>query len=192
MSQVLVVVAHPEPASLTQALAHTVAEAAAAAGRQVTVQDLYADGFDPRMPVTEIGTTAFADALTERYAKEVLAADALAVVHPVWFFHVPAILKGWVDRVLRDGVAYDVGPGGTTRGLLRARSALVVNTANSGAEVEGALGAPLESFWRDVILRPGGVTDVMHLRYSKVLGSSAEQRREWLEDLRDQARKWAS
>ncbi len=183
--RVVVVVAHPEPASLTAALAREAARTAASLGASVTVHDLYADGFDPRMPATEVGTTEFADGATRAYAADVLAADALVLVHPVWFFHAPAILKGWVDRVLRDGVVYELGPGGKTVGLLRAQRALVVNTANSSEEVEGALGEPLERFWRDVVFGPAGVEDVARLRFAKVLGSPESRRKEWLSSVRD-------
>jgi putative NADPH-quinone reductase len=180
---VVVVAAHPEPASFTLALAREVARTAAAAGVQVVFQDLYSDGFDPRMPATEVGTTEFADGLTRRYASEVLAADALVLVHPVWFFQVPAILKGWVDRVLREGVVYELGAGGASVGLLKARFALVVNTANSREPVEAALGDPLERFWREVVLGPAGVTDVARVRCAKVQGSSAEEREAWLAEV---------
>ena len=183
MLKVVVVAAHPDMASFTLALAREAARAASEYGAEVEFQDLYADGFDPRMPATEVGTTEFADGLTRRYALEVLAADALVVVHPVWFFHVPAMLKGWVDRVLRDGVVYELGPGGKTVGLLRARAALLVNTANSAEQVEGELGEPLERFWRDVVLGPAGVAQMERVRFSKVLGSPQEQRAAWLAEV---------
>lgn len=184
MSRVVTVVAHPVRGSLTLALARAASEAAEAGGASVSLHDLHADGFDPCMQSVEVGTTRFADALTERYAAEVLAADALVIVHPVWFFHVPAALKGWVERVLRDGVVYDVQPGGATRGLLRARSALVVNTANSGPAAEVALGDPVERFWRDVVLGPAGVGRVERLRFSKVDGSTEQERAGWLDEVR--------
>lgn len=167
------------------ALAREAARTAASAGAEVAFQDLYSDGFDPRMPATEVGTTEFADGLTRRYASEVLAANALVLVHPVWFFQVPAILKGWVDRVLREGVVYELGPGGQSVGLLRARRALLVNTANSAERVEGALGEPLERFWRDVVLGPAGVEEMTRLRFSKVEGSSESTRQEWLDAVED-------
>jgi len=179
----VVVVAHPDPGSLTRALAQAAVNAAGSLGVHARLQDLYADGFDPRMPAAEVGTTEFADELTARYAAEVLAADVLVFVHPVWFFHLPAMLKGWVDRVLRDGVAYEVVQGGATRGLLRARAALVVNTANSGPAAEAYLGDPLERFWRDVVLGPAGVSEVQRVRCAPVHGSEGGQRDAWLEEV---------
>lgn len=180
MTKLTVVVAHPDGDSFTQALARAGVKAARRAGAAVRVQDLYADGFDPRMQATEIGTVSFADALTAKYATEVLDADALLVVHPVWFFQLPAILKGWVDRVLREGIVYRLGSGGKVTGLLNAGAALVVNTANSSDEVERGLGDPLERFWREVVFGFGGVNDVRRLRFAAVADSSVAKRQEWL------------
>ncbi len=176
----LVVVAHPATDSFGHALAQAVVDGAKGAGASVKLQDLYADGFDPRMPAAEVGTTTFADDLTARYAAELLTADVVVVVHPVWFFHVPAILKGWVDRVVREDVAYRLGSGGESEGLLQATRALVVNTANSPAAVEEAMGDPLEVFWGRAVFGSGGVKDVQRLRFAKVAGSSAAQREGWL------------
>lgn len=184
MNTLVLVVAHPDSGSFNHALADAASSAAVEAGAEVRLHDLYADGFDPRMPASEVGTTLFADALTARYAADVLAADAFVVVHPVWFFQLPAIVKGWVDRVLREGVVYRVGGGGETESLLRARAALVLNTANSPAGVEAGLGDPVERFWREVVFGFGGVEDVRRARFAKVEGSTVTQRRQWLEETR--------
>lgn len=181
----VVVVAHPDPHSLNAAIARTAVDAAEAAGWAVCVHDLYADGFDPRMPTEELGTTTFADELTARYAREVLDADAFVVVHPVWFFHVPAAAKGWVDRVLREGVVYRVGSGGQTQGLLRARAALVVTTANAPEALEAdLLNDPIATFWRRIVFGFGGVADVRRMRLAPVRGSTRAERAEWLDDVR--------
>jgi len=178
------VLAHPGGESLCAALSTAARRALGALGMEIAVHDLYADGFDPRMPLSEVGTTFMADRLVERYAAEVLAADALVIVHPVWFFGVPAILKGWVDRVLREGVVYELAPGGESGGLLRARRALIINTANAPEAVEReAFGDPLDTFWRRIVFAPAGVAEVRRLRCSKVAGSGAGERAEWLREV---------
>lgn len=179
------VVAHPGADSFCAALATQAVGELRAHGFSVALQDLYADGFDPRMPLAEVGTTFMADELVSRYAAEVLAADVIVVVHPVWFFHVPGILKGWVDRVLREGIVYELRGGGESVGRLRARSALLLNTANAPESVEAeVLGDPLDVFWRRVVFAPAGVSDVRRLRFAKVAGSSAAQRAAWLAEAR--------
>src|SRR5690606_24268592 len=104
----------------------------------------------------------------------------VVVVHPVWFFGPPAALKGWVERVVREGVAFDVGPGGRVTGRLRARQALVVTTGNAGAATEAALGDPVTRFWRDVVFGPAGVLETRRLALAPVRGGSDDERRGWL------------
>lgn len=184
--RLVVVVSHPDPASLCRALATAAVDAGKAAGASVCLHDLHGDGFDPLMKAGEVGTTAFADPLTERYAAELSVADAVVVVHPVWFFHAPAGLKGWVERVVREGVAFDVSPAGVVTGLLCARRALVVTTANGSAEVERQVfGDPLGTFWERIVFGPAGVGHVERLAFSPVRGSDDAQRAAWLAAVAD-------
>lgn len=177
----LVVLAHPSLASLNHALARAAVAAAEAAGAAVALHDLYRDGFDPRLQAAEVDTSDFADELAAGYARDLLAADLLVVVHPVWFFQLPATLKGWVDRVVRQGVAFDLDAHGNVTGRLRTRSALVVTTGNASAAVEREVfGDPVTRFWRDVVLAPAGVGGVERLAFSPVRGSTDAARAAWL------------
>lgn len=174
-------VAHPRADSLGAALSTAVVEAAKGAGARVACHDLYADGFDPRLTAAEVEAPVFSDPLCSRYASELLTADAVVIVHPVWFFGPPAVLKGWVDRGVREGVAFDVGVDGQVTGRLRAREALIVTTGNAGPATEARLGDPVTRFWRDVVFGPANVADTRRLAFSPVLGSSDEQRASWLQ-----------
>lgn len=195
--RVLVVLAHPDPQSLNGALAAAVMAAAERAGGDVVVHDLYRDGFDPRLATSEFpraqdATTPqdaaaratsvhFADDLAARYATDLVHADVVVIVHPVWFFHVPAVLKGWVDRVVREDVAFELDPAGEVRGLLTARSALVITTANTSPATEAAVfGAPIDTFWRTIVFGPAGVDSVERLALSPVRTSHAATRSAWL------------
>ncbi|MBX3142841.1 MAG: NAD(P)H-dependent oxidoreductase [Trueperaceae bacterium] len=183
--RVLVVVAHPHDASLTRGLAMAAVVAASDAGARVWVHDLYADGFDPMLKTYEIGTGYFDDPLAERYVAELIETDGIVVVHPVWFFHAPAVLKGWVERIVREGVAFGVSPEGAITGLLRARRALVVTTANSSTEVERSVfGDPLVTFWRKIVFGPAGVPEVERVAFTPVRGSDEDVRTAWLAEVR--------
>lgn len=174
--------------------------AAETAGGAVVLHDLYGDGFDPRLPVSElptagrgvgagdplttkssVGGVQFADTLAAAYAADLVKADVIVVVHPVWFFNVPAVLKGWVDRVVREDVAFAVAQDGAVTGLLAARSALIVTTANTSTATEAAaFGAPLETFWRSVVFGPAGVRAVERLALTPVRTSQEATRSQWL------------
>lgn len=177
----LVVLAHPRSDSLVSALASAVVDAAQGVGARVACHDLYGDGFDPRLTAAEVEAPVFSDQLSSRYASELLTADAVVVVHPVWFFGPPAVLKGWVERVVREGVAFDVGPDGSVTGRLRAREALVVTTGNAGQATEMALGDPVTRFWKDVVFGPAAVRDTRRVAFAPVRGCSGEERAAWLQ-----------
>jgi NAD(P)H dehydrogenase (quinone) len=187
---VLVVLAHPAPGSFNHALAAAAAGAARRLGHAVVLDDLYADRFDPVLPARELPRDAALDAAIARRCRELAAADGIVIVHPNWWGQPPAILTGWIDRVIRPGVAYrfDEGDGGegVPVGLLRARTAIVLNTSNTPpAREQEIFGDPLEAIWKRCVFDLCGVKDVRRRTYGVVVTSSAEERRRWLDDAAD-------
>lgn len=100
MGRLLILSAHPSRHSFTQAWADASAKGAALAGHAVDRVDLYAEGFDPVERFDGADISAQLDRL--------LAADHLILHFPLWWYGPPAILKGWIDRVLVHGQSYDV------------------------------------------------------------------------------------
>lgn len=145
--RVLVVHAHPLATSFNRCVLERALAGLATAGHDVDVVDLYADGFDPVMTEVE-RTTDFdphtADPLVASYVARLLRCDALVFVHPTWWGGQPAILKGWFDRVLRAGVAYDRVRGtNRVRGRLRnVRHLVMVTTHGSSKIVNAVQGEP--------------------------------------------------
>jgi NAD(P)H dehydrogenase (quinone) len=125
--KVLLVFAHPEPRSLNGALRDVAINELEAQGHEVRVSDLYANGWksevdrtdfpslapDARLKPAKASGEAFAaDTLTADVKAEqekLLWADVLILQFPLWWYSMPAILKGWVDRVYAYGFAYGVG-----------------------------------------------------------------------------------
>lgn len=111
----LVVVSHPEPDSLTQHVAHSTVRAIRATGDRVELADLTAEGFDPRFSRADLdlfrgnGITP-ADVRSEQ--ERIDRAADLVLVFPMYWWAMPALLKGWIDRVFVSGWAYDLVPGG--------------------------------------------------------------------------------
>jgi NAD(P)H dehydrogenase (quinone) len=146
--QVLVVYCHPVAESFAAAAHATALQALADAGHTVTDVDLYAENFDPVMSRQErldYLNTARNERLVKRYDDQLLAAEALVLVYPAWCYGMPAMLKGYFDRVWLPGVAFDVRPDGTvsTERLQHLRRILVVTTyGGSWWMVRVALGDP--------------------------------------------------
>ena len=180
-----VILAHPRPGSFNHAISGTVVQALTAYGYTVHFHDLYAERFDPVLPYDEIPRDAPLDPLVAQHCREIREADGIVIVHPDWWGQPPAILKGWIDRVIRPGVAYRFCEGdngeGIPAGLLKARAALVFNTANTPKErEEKVFGDPLERLWNDCVFSFCGVP-VFHRRmFTVVVTSTDVERTAWL------------
>ncbi|MFG2616873.1 NAD(P)H-dependent oxidoreductase [Streptomyces sp. NPDC048507] len=188
-----VYLAHPKPGSFNHAVFDAVVAELRGRGAEVRAHDLYADGFEPLLCAEETGTVGAAarahDAHVELHRAEVATLDALVFVHPNWWGMPPAVLTGWVQRVLAPGVAYKLGTAdGEPAGLLRAGRALVLNTSDTPADREEAeFGDPLERIWSACVLPYCGVSDVRRVVYRTVGDSTRDQRAAWLDHARRQA-----
>lgn len=105
-----VVVAHPSADSYCRALAARAVAGLRAAGHDVVVLDLYDEGFRVAMTAEERhayhGDEPIVDPMVARHADVVTRAEALVFVYPTWWSGLPAILKGWLERVLVPGVGF--------------------------------------------------------------------------------------
>lgn len=187
--KISLILAHPKLGSFNHSIAQAAKNTLEACGHDVAFHDLYQERFDPILPYEEIAKGADVNMVVKKHFSEIALADGIIIVHPNWWGMPPAILKGWVDRVIRPGVAYeflenDSGEG-VPRGLLNARKAIVFNTSNTYREREHqAFGDPLETLWRNCIFGLCGVKDFYRTTYSVVVTSTPAQRRTWLEDVR--------
>lgn len=148
---VLIVYAHHEPSSFTAAMKNLAINILSHQGHTVVISDLWGQGFSAVAQKWDFVTTSgqhFNYMLEQKHAaklemafspdilgeiKKVQAADLILFVSPVWWFSVPAILKGWFDRVLAMGVTWD---GGKTyeNGMLRGKQAMMIMAAGGPAE----------------------------------------------------------
>ncbi len=156
--KVLLVFAHPERHSLNGALRDVAVAELQAQGHEVRVSDLYADGWKATVDRSDFPGVArssgcgwpvlparpsLPDALTEDVKAEqekLLWADTLILQFPLWWYSMPAILKGWVDRVYAFGFAYGVGERSDTHwgdrfgeGTLAGKRAMLIVTVGGWA-----------------------------------------------------------
>ncbi len=157
--KVLLVFAHPDPRSLNAALRDTALEELKTQGHDVQVSDLYAMSWkaaidradfpalnaDARLRVAAISGEGFANGWLSEDVKveqeKLLWADALILQFPLWWFSMPAILKGWIDRVYSHGFAYGVGDHNDTHwgdrygeGTFAGKRAMLIVTAGGWEE----------------------------------------------------------
>ncbi len=183
--KISVILAHPDPSSFNHAIARTAVESLRQNGHEVFFHDLYQEKFDPLLSSREIPTDVPLPAEIERHCKEASEVDGFVIVHPNWWGMPPAILTGWVDRIMRPGIAYefletDSGEG-IPSGLLKAPKAIVFNTSNTETEREKtAFLDPLETIWKNCIFDLCGVQDFKRKMFNIIVTSTKEQRENWL------------
>ncbi|HRY30537.1 MAG TPA: NAD(P)H-dependent oxidoreductase [Elusimicrobiota bacterium] len=184
--KISVIVAHPNPKSFNHAIAGQAAATLRQLGHAVFYHDLYREKFDPLFGVGELQSSGPIPRAIGLYCREALESDGFVVVHPNWWAQPPAVLKGWVDRVLRQGLAYRFTDEGKVVGLLKAPTAVVFNTANTPEEAEREMfGDPLDGLWKKCIFEFCGVKNVHREVYRPVIVSSAIQRAQWLASARE-------
>jgi NAD(P)H dehydrogenase (quinone) len=135
--QVLVVFAHPDPDGFGAAVRTAAVAGLERGGHEVVLVDLYAEGFQAAMTGEERlhyhARTPVGDPQVAAHAALVRQAEALVFVYPTWWSGVPAILKGWLERVFGDGVAFTMHPetGKVLPALTRVRVIVGVTTYGS-------------------------------------------------------------
>jgi putative NADPH-quinone reductase len=185
---IAILLGHPVPGSFNHAIAQAARQELVRRGHAVLLHDLYAEGFDPVLSAAELPKDAPLPPIIEQHCREIEAADGLIVVHPNWWSAPPAIMRGWVDRVLRAGRAYNFVPdgqgGARPVGLLKVRVALVFTTANTPQAKEEALfGDPLQTHWLKCVFGLCGVPTTCRRNFAPIITSTLAQRQLWLQEV---------
>jgi 1,4-dihydroxy-2-naphthoate octaprenyltransferase len=179
--KVLIIVGHPRKASFCGALARAYRKGAARTGvelRELWLADLRFDrdvhSFDPEVQPVEKDV---------RRAKELIAwADHLVFVYPTWWGTMPGLLKGFLDRVLAPGFAFEDLPNGGWRPLLRGKSADLITTMDTpGWAYRWIYRAPGHNAMRRASLGFCGIATSRVLRFGPIKDSLPERRQAWLE-----------
>ncbi len=150
--------------------------------------DLYEEKFDPLLTVDELGSDTSDDRLVNLYAGELMGSDCLFFIHPNWWGQPPAILKGYIDRVIRPPYAYDFPPGDSGGGLpiggLKGKYGIVINTSNTGMSREdNFFGDPLENIWEQCVFAFCGIEKYYRVMFRIIADSTPEQRALWLREV---------
>ncbi len=182
----LVVFAHPNPKSFGKGILDTVVKASEEKGANVRVRDLYEIGFDPVLKPADFealqsGKTP-EDIATEQ--ENIKWADLITFIHPVWWASQPAILKGYIDRVLSYGFAYEYVEG-VSHGLLTGKKGLIFATTGSPSAlfIENGMQASMQQVADQGILNFCGIEQVKHTFFGAVPYVTDETRKDYLKEV---------
>lgn len=140
---ITVIYAHPNPKSLNKEIARRVEKVLKETGEKHIIVDLYADGFNPVMQQADLQPSLESnkDPLVQRYQGQVAESNKLIFIYPTWWSAMPAILKGYFDKVFaaRFAFKYIKVPFfnfGRPVGLLKGKRALVITTIGAPVILE--------------------------------------------------------
>ncbi|NIB41621.1 NAD(P)H-dependent oxidoreductase [Pseudomaricurvus alkylphenolicus] len=183
----LIIYTHPNPESFNHAILETVVETLDKQGHEFRVADLYRDKFNPVLAAEDF--IAFSKGETPRDIQEyqdlIQWADNLIFIYPTWWFDRPAMLQGWIDRVLSHGFAFLEDANGF-EGLMTDKSASVYITFG-GKEEDIATQIGLETITGAMTLGTlelVGMSPVSVYPFYEVPTTSDENRKTMLESVR--------
>lgn len=185
---ILIILGHPDHGSFNHAIAETCKNRLIANGHTVLFHDLHKDGFNPIINTEEIPKHGPIDKVIQKHCDDLVKSDGIVIIHPNWWGQPPAIMKGWIDRVIRPGVAYEFAEGdngeGTPIGLLKAQVGLVINTSNTSEYRENNIFKdPLETIWKNCIFDFCGVKRFERKMFRIIVTSDLKQRQTWLKEV---------
>jgi NAD(P)H dehydrogenase (quinone) len=187
----LLILSHPDTTSFNHAIADRIAATLSDEGHHVYLHDLYVEHFQPVLENEEIRRRFSFDDLFSRYVRELREAAGIIFVYPDWWGMPPAIMKGWIDRILRPGVAFDHdGPEfmpKEKRPLLSGKKALVVSTTD---ETNPLSQDAMYAVWRERIFAYVGIDTMTFKTFYGVRTSTARCRRTWLQETEELIRHW--
>lgn len=183
----LLVYAHPSAGSFNHALFETTLSALVDAGHDVRVHNLYEMNFNPVLSAEDIGGHVAAD--VKALQDDIMWADRLFFTYPVWWYNRPAILQGYIDRVLSYGFAYESGP----KGLLPQDRALVFQTTGLPQNVyEGAGDVTIHHAMGPGTLELCGIADTRIKTFYAVSKAEDDARHQMLEEARKLVHEFAA
>ena len=187
----LLIYAHPNPNSFNHAVVQAIIGEFRKAGKELLLRDLYAMHFNPVLAAADFSAIQNGTVCEDVKAEQELirATDVLIVVYPLWWSGMPAMLKGYIDRVFSYGFAYEINETGGV-GLLTGKKVFLVTTTGASQEDYEQLDMH-RSFAQTVdsgIFRFSGMKVIDHTSYASVPYVTVEDRKAMLEDIRTRVR----
>ena len=183
----LIVYAHPNPKSFNHAILETISQELQKKKREFTVRDLYRIGFNPVLSTKDL--LAIQDGAVPKDIKKeqnyISKADTLIFIFPIWWSAMPAMLKGYIDRVFSLGFAYDITEDEII-GLLKGKKVFIVTTTGASEEDYEKMGAfKMMNMSIDMaIFQFSGMKVIGHKYFSSVPNVSQQDRKKMLKELR--------
>ena len=187
MSKTLVIYCHPYEKSFNHAIFQRIVKHLEDKKQEVEIIDLYKDKFDPCYSKEELalfkhGKTL--DPLVEKYQKSIKNAEKVIMIAPVWWNDVPAILKGFIDKVMKMDFAYEVTKTGVKGRLNNVQETVVITTSTSPTwYLRWFIGNPIGKIFVNRTLKQVGFQKRKWIQFGGLTNSQPSQREKFLQDI---------
>ncbi|WP_353149191.1 NAD(P)H-dependent oxidoreductase [Chryseobacterium sp.] len=184
----LIIYAHPNENSLNHHLLEHVVKILESEHHEIIIRDLYQINFDPVFSLDDI-QGQFAGKLADDVLAEqayIKWADHITFIYPIWWTGLPAIMKGYIDRVFSYGFAYRYDQG-IQKGLLKGKKAVIINTHGKSREEyeQTGMNKALSLTSDKGIFLYSGFEIIRHFFFDKADNTSAEQVKVWKEEIKN-------
>lgn len=183
----LIIYAHPNKNSLNGQLKETVVQQLEAQGHTVVIRDLYQMNFDPVLSLSDLieqisGESAPAIIREQQF---ISWAEVITFIYPIWWTGLPAIIKGYIDRIFTYGFAYRYDQG-IQKGLLNGKQAIIINTqGKSHQEYQGiGMDKALKLTSETGIYKYCGLHIKKHFFFDQADKATAEQVKGWKQQIK--------
>lgn len=191
----LIVYNHPREGSFCSAIREAVENGLKTGNHEYKVVDLDRDGFDPVMREKDLAAFVKAgrigedglenvDPIVLRYMKKLRWAEHLVLIFPIWWMTMPAMMKGFVDKVIFPGVVYKMEDGNLVSMLSSLKQVTVITTMNTAQDVyKDVFGNSIEGSLIKGTFNKIGIHDIRWISLNKVKQSGDEKRWLWLDEI---------
>lgn len=178
-----IVYAHPNPKSFNHSILQSITSLLTANGDDYNVIDLYADGFNPVLTPRELELAQHGktdDPLVKRYQEMLRNTGYIIFIFPIWWGMMPAMIKGFIDKVFMKGIVYDTTPEGAMLPMLSADPAIIITTSQEESAV-------LDEFFNSVfipqVLNPVGINRVSWHNCDDTVNESDTRRKAFIDEI---------
>jgi NAD(P)H dehydrogenase (quinone) len=184
---ILIIYCHPYDQSFNHAELEAIQDNLSVAHREYKVIDLYADHFNPAYSKEELrlyhqGETT--DPLVTKYLKLCQQANTVIFITPFWWNSIPGMLKGFIDKVMKEGVGYTVTKTGVKGELTNVKHCYVLTTSTSPTwYIHLFLGNAIKKIFINKTLRQLGFRNISWQNFGGITNSSLKRRRKYLDKL---------
>ncbi|WP_312304427.1 NAD(P)H-dependent oxidoreductase [Chryseobacterium sp.] len=184
----LIIYAHPNDESLNHSILNTVTKHLESQNHEIITRDLYKISFDPVLSLDDMQRQFTGEAAEDikREQDHISWAEQITFIYPIWWTGLPAIMKGYIDRVFSYGFAYRYDQG-VQKGLLKGKSTVIINTHGKSHEEYNRVGMDkaLELTSDHGIFIYSGLNVIRHFFFDRADKASREEVELWKNQIRN-------